>query len=251
MRAVFFGSIGTIVETSELQRAAFNEAFLLHGLRWHWERGTYQSLLGQAGGAARIARYATQKDERVDHISIHATKSRLFHRALRARRLDLRPGVMDVCAWAKSRGMALALVTTTDRAIVAALLEASFGADDVPFDLISAADPSLKPKPSPDTYRKALADVDLDPGTVLAIEDNADGLKAARAAGLTTVAFPGANTFATTVNRKGSPISSGEPRVSSERIDADALATTDLLVTLSALLAFAPSRAPLANQLSV
>lgn len=51
MTALLFGSIGTIADTSELQREAFNAAFLRHGLDWSWDRATYRALLTTAGGA--------------------------------------------------------------------------------------------------------------------------------------------------------------------------------------------------------
>ncbi|MFT7179418.1 MAG: phosphoglycolate phosphatase-like HAD superfamily hydrolase, partial [Oceanospirillaceae bacterium] len=35
-KAILFGSIGTLVETSELQRRAFNQAFSEAGLDWNW-----------------------------------------------------------------------------------------------------------------------------------------------------------------------------------------------------------------------
>ena len=50
MRALFFGSIGSIVETSELQCQAFNEAVAEHALNWHWDQATYQGLLSLGGG---------------------------------------------------------------------------------------------------------------------------------------------------------------------------------------------------------
>ena len=34
-KAILFGSIGTIVETSELQRKSFNQAFFEAGLDWN------------------------------------------------------------------------------------------------------------------------------------------------------------------------------------------------------------------------
>ena len=38
MSAILFGSISTLADTSEMQRAAFNEAFRAHGLDWSWSR---------------------------------------------------------------------------------------------------------------------------------------------------------------------------------------------------------------------
>lgn len=43
------------------------------------------------------------------------------------------------------------------------------------------------PKPDPQVYRVALKDLGLRPEAVVAVEDSADGLRAARAAGLATV----------------------------------------------------------------
>jgi phosphoglycolate phosphatase-like HAD superfamily hydrolase len=58
MSAILFGSIGTIADTSELQRQAFNQAFKAHGLDWCWDREEYLTLLEKSGGQKRIADYA-------------------------------------------------------------------------------------------------------------------------------------------------------------------------------------------------
>ena len=58
MPALLFGSISTLADTSEEQRAAFNEAFARHGVDWRWERDEYRQLLTSNGGAARIAEFA-------------------------------------------------------------------------------------------------------------------------------------------------------------------------------------------------
>ena len=44
-KAILFGSIGTLIETSELQRNAFNQAFSENGLDWDWNPAQYQDLL--------------------------------------------------------------------------------------------------------------------------------------------------------------------------------------------------------------
>lgn len=45
MRAIIFGSIGTLVETSDLQRRAFNAAFAEAGLAWVWDEAPYRAML--------------------------------------------------------------------------------------------------------------------------------------------------------------------------------------------------------------
>ena len=60
IKALIFGAIGTVTETSELQRHAFNAAFAAHKLTWHWDSDSYRAMVaGQAasvGGTTRIAR---------------------------------------------------------------------------------------------------------------------------------------------------------------------------------------------------
>ena len=87
MPAMFFGSISTIADTSELQRQAFNDAFAEHGLDWHWDRDAYQALLQSSGGSDRVAEYARSKGDSVDAEAVHRTKSELFQQRL----ADCRP----------------------------------------------------------------------------------------------------------------------------------------------------------------
>ena len=62
-KALLFGSIGSIVETSEIQRRSFNEAFKQYGLEWNWTKREYLSLLSKSGGKDRISRYAKKKKD--------------------------------------------------------------------------------------------------------------------------------------------------------------------------------------------
>ena len=48
-KALLFGSIGTIVETSEIQRKSFNSAFRIAGLKWNWTKEIYKNLLNKSG----------------------------------------------------------------------------------------------------------------------------------------------------------------------------------------------------------
>ena len=80
-KALLFGSIGTLVETSEIQRKSFNEAFKKKGLNWYWTKEEYIKLLNKSGGSDRIKEYAKKKNRnnltsilptyRLDHINIH------------------------------------------------------------------------------------------------------------------------------------------------------------------------------------
>jgi HAD superfamily hydrolase (TIGR01509 family) len=191
MPALLFGSIGTVAETSELQRAAFNEAFAAHDLDWEWSQDEYQHLLEKSGGEKRIAEYAAEKGDDVDAAAVYATKSELFQKKLADSHPGARPGVAETIAAAKDDGYKVALVTTTSRENVEALgagIE-PLSLDD--FDLTVDKSEVSDPKPDSAAYRYAVDKLGVEPAECVAIENNLDGVSAAKAAGLTCVAFPG------------------------------------------------------------
>src|ERR1700761_12564 len=53
-RALIFDVDGTMAETEEVHRQAFNEAFAQTGIEWCWGRTIYKELLRTAGGKERI-----------------------------------------------------------------------------------------------------------------------------------------------------------------------------------------------------
>lgn len=195
MSAILFGSIGTIAETSELQRQAFNTAFARYGLDWHWSQDEYRSLLQKSGGQQRIEAYGRSLGQAVDAAAVHGLKSEIFQTALQTAPLELRAGVGRTIQAAMQRNVRLALVTTTSPQNVASLLTAlERRTDIVDFDLVLDASWVERPKPAGDVYRLALEKLAAEPGTCVAVEDNLPGLAAARSAGLACVAFPGENT---------------------------------------------------------
>ena len=194
MAAVLFGSIGTIADTSELQREAFNEAFREHGLGWNWSRDEYRQLLKDSGGAARIAGYAESRGDQVDAAAVHATKSELFQRKLRASHPAPRPGVVETIEAARGNGFKLALVTTTSADNVTAITEAMRTQVDIEsFDLVVDSSSVDQPKPDAEVYAFTLRHLDQQPNECVAVEDNVGGVRAAVSAGLTCIAFPGEN----------------------------------------------------------
>ena len=62
MKAILFGSIGTLIETSDLQREAFNQAFKEAGLDWYWDQEDYTKLLKKSGGTKRIEDFAEKNN---------------------------------------------------------------------------------------------------------------------------------------------------------------------------------------------
>ena len=157
MSAILFGSISTLVDTSELQRRAFNESFEAHGLDWQWSQPDYVAMLESNGGAQRIADYAESRGDDVDAEAVHATKSQIFQELLATTGLKPRPGVIATVNEAKRRDVKLGFVTTTSPENISALLEAlSPDIDADTFDLIVDRDSVDSPKPDAAAYLFAL-----------------------------------------------------------------------------------------------
>jgi phosphoglycolate phosphatase-like HAD superfamily hydrolase len=95
-KAILFGSIGTLIETSELQRNAFNQAFSENGLDWNWNPAQYQDLLKKSGGRQRIEDFAAQQGIEVDASKLHDEKTKIFDDLMVSGDVLLRPGVANL-----------------------------------------------------------------------------------------------------------------------------------------------------------
>jgi HAD superfamily hydrolase (TIGR01509 family) len=190
--AVLFDVDGTLAETEERHRQAFNGAFAHFGLAEAWSVPTYRRLLRVTGGKERIAaglRESGRDPAAAAVAHIHAHKTELFVAGVRAQPIALRPGVRRLLRGAADCGAMLGLATTTTEANVGALLAPHFGDSwRSLFGVIVAGDRVARKKPSPDVYLAALSALGIDAGQVVAIEDSQAGVRAARAAGVTAIA---------------------------------------------------------------
>lgn len=200
LQAVIFGAIGTIVETSDLQRQAFNAAFQSAGLDWNWTPETYRTLLKINGGRNRILAYRNADAARADVTEekiakLHKAKTDFYVAMLDNTPISPRPGVvalMDACANANIR---VAFCTSTYPENVAAIGSALDGLLSLDrFATIVTLDKIDRPKPAPDAYHYCLEQLNLQADEVVAIEDTPASLAAAKAAGIKTIATPGATT---------------------------------------------------------
>ena len=188
--ALIFDVDGTLAETEELHRQAFNQAFARHGLDWQWDRAVYKDLLRVTGGKERIRAYHGRlriapplSDQ--DVAELHRIKTSHYAELVETGCCPLRPGVAELLAAAKARGQRLAIATTTSHGNIDALLSGPLGkrwAAD--FDAIVAGDDIRHKKPAPDVYLDVLARLKLDASNCVAIEDSANGLIAASRANI-------------------------------------------------------------------
>ncbi|MEM9825718.1 MAG: HAD-IA family hydrolase [Planctomycetota bacterium] len=196
MRALFFGSIGSIIESSEVQREAFNRAFAENGLDWRWSRAEYQQMLVVSGGRRRISEEAKRREQIVDAEQLHQCKTRIFQSMMREGTAEPRPGVVESIAFAKQHGLFVGVVTSTSSENVNSIFAAMHGRlKRDQFDVIVDIDDCKDSKPAPDCYRVAMDRLGVSEDECVAIEDNADGVTAAKNAGVLCIATPGLNTI--------------------------------------------------------
>ena len=133
LKALLWDVDGTLADTEEAHRTAFNQAFEEAGFGWRWNRKTYRELLRVAGGRERMEHYmrTCQGDPAGDPAEtarrLHPRKTEIYNELLRAGKVTLRPGVARLVEEAKKAGLVQAVVTTTSPANVRVLLEQGLG----------------------------------------------------------------------------------------------------------------------------
>jgi HAD superfamily hydrolase (TIGR01509 family) len=201
LQALIFDVDGTLADTEEVHLAAFNHAFAQEGLGWHWSVEQYTKLLGISGGKERMRHFWQCQNPDVTELEagalsamldrLHEIKTAWYEAAVNAGAVSLRPGVLALMTEARAQGLHLAIATTTSPVNVAALLRNAMGSD-WRSQFLALGDASTAPlkKPHPQVYLQVLRDMGLTARACVAFEDSANGLKAARSAGLATVITP-------------------------------------------------------------
>ena len=194
LRALIFDVDGTLAETEDLHRQAFNRAFAELGLPWRWDPALYSDLLTVMGGKERLSHYIDTRhpgEAAAFHArapEIHARKTVAYGQLVAENGLPLRPGIARLIGEARDAGLRLAVATTTSRPNVDRLVAANFPAGTAPFDVIAAGDEAERKKPAPDVFLLALARLDIPAAEAVAFEDSTAGIGSARAAGLPVLA---------------------------------------------------------------
>jgi HAD superfamily hydrolase (TIGR01509 family) len=199
LEALIFDVDGTLADTEETHRQAFNAIFMQYELGWEWSPSRYAELLNVSGGQERLAVFVDslkvpeRERDRLRGLvpAIHREKTRLFNELIADGRARFRPGVARLIGEAREAGLKLAIASTTTSANVDALIRTNLGPDARRhFAAIACGDQVPDKKPAPDLYRLVLGELGLPAAVCVAFEDSGNGVKAAKAAGLFTVATP-------------------------------------------------------------
>ena len=229
LKALIFDVDGTLATTeSDGHLRAFNEAFKLLNLGWHWDNATYSELLHISGGKERIAHFIEHFQPsgqdlggEIDIAKIHQLKTDIFVGYVAQGCVSIRTGVARLVDEAIECGLRLAIATTTSMQNVEAILAG--GGLSSKFELIAAGDVVQNKKPAGDIYQFVLDEMGLSANECIVFEDSAVGFASASSVGIKTVVtlseytkstvFEGALVVVDHLGEKGEPfeVISGNP----------------------------------------
>jgi HAD superfamily hydrolase (TIGR01509 family) len=200
MPALIFDCDGVLADTErDGHLPAFNQTFAEFGVPVQWSDTDYAEKVKIGGGKERMRSILTpelatelglplEPDTWGDTIQAwHRRKTAIYTERVAAGGLPGRPGIRRVTEEAAAAGWTLAVASTSAEESVRAVLRHAVGPELADRFRVFAGDIVPAKKPAPDIYLHALRELGVDPADTLVIEDSANGLQAALAAGLATV----------------------------------------------------------------
>jgi HAD superfamily hydrolase (TIGR01509 family) len=183
LQAVLFDMDGLLVDSEPLWFEV--ECQVMARLGGQWSSADQAPLVG--GSLRRTVRYLLERAARpasADDVARWLTDG--MAGLLASRSLPMLPGASELLAEVRAAGVPHALVTSSERPIMDAVLS-QIGDG---FAVTVCADDVSRGKPDPEPYLRAAARLGADPRRSVALEDSPNGVAAAEAAGCLLVAVP-------------------------------------------------------------
>ena len=198
--ALIFDCDGVLADTERYGHLpAFNETFAEVGLAVRWSEDEYAELVKIGGCKERMASMLTPgfvasaglpadaAEQKAMLADWHKRKTARYTARVASGEMPPRPGISRIVEEAAAAGWQLAVASTSSEASVRAVLEHAVGPDRAADFAVFAGDAVDRKKQAPDIYLLALRELGTDAADAIVVEDSANGLRAALAAGLTTV----------------------------------------------------------------
>lgn len=184
MKALIFDFDGTILDTEQAEYTAWTHTYARYGgeLSLH-------DYLPWVGTAEAIFDPYTHLEAQIgpyDREAFDRERGEMLHSLLE--RLEPLPGVLECLDQARKLGLKLAVASSSSAAWVLRHLQQH--------DLLQAFDQVItreyveRTKPDPALFLKAAEVLEVAPAECVAIEDSLNGVRAAKAAGMFTIAVP-------------------------------------------------------------
>jgi HAD superfamily hydrolase (TIGR01509 family) len=196
LKGIIFDVDGTIADTEEIHRQAFNQTFIEFNIDWHWSVDDYHKLLSISGGKERFKKCLDEdktlrnKLDNPDEFikELHNRKSENYRALLASDGIQLRPGIARLIKEARDSGLKLGVATSSSTANLRILINKTLNVEpEELFDAIVSNDIVSDQKPLPALYIRVLNDLGLSADSCIAIEDTRNGNLSALNAGLHTI----------------------------------------------------------------
>jgi HAD superfamily hydrolase (TIGR01509 family) len=183
LRALLFDFDGLVLDTETAELRSWEELWQEHGQRFPVER--FLAEIGTVGGYGA----SSALEQLVGPLDPERLARRSARKLALVEAEQLLPGVAELLEQARAGGVSTAIVSSSSRRWVEGQLGRLGYADS--FDTFVCGDHDReRSKPRPTLYLEALATLGVAAGEAIAFEDSPNGVKAALAAGIFTVAVP-------------------------------------------------------------
>jgi len=203
LKALILDVDGTLAETADVKRAAFNQAFAEIGIDWIWGRAVFQQIHVSAAPGNEANFYARLRHpELALKLSrngalgrIQSRQQDIYRGLLEAGAAQLRPGIARLLAEAVTGRVKLALCSTGPRQDFEMLLFNQFGHEMVDALAASVSAEDVPTRSLMHAYQLCLKRLGITAQQALVIDDSGPGCAAAARLGLTVIATPGRYTI--------------------------------------------------------
>jgi HAD superfamily hydrolase (TIGR01509 family) len=185
VRALLFDFDGTMLETESSSYGSWRDLLAEHD--FELTHDDWQAAVGTINGVDPVALLEDHLGTTVDRDELVA-RQRALHREMLVEEV-LRPGIERIVDEARGCGVATAIVTSASERWVRMHLR-RLGLEEDWEHIIAADGDPHRAKPAPLLYEEALELLGAVPEEGVAVEDSPNGVAAAKAAGLTAIAFP-------------------------------------------------------------
>lgn len=187
--ALVFDFDGIVIDTETPDFVTWRDAFEDHGVSL--DRELWEGFIGSGLGSFDVSRHLEELVGRpIDIETVRVERRARYLATVEAN--PVLPGVKDMIAEARARGLKLGVASSSTREWV----EGHLGRRGLlgHFDAVRCRDDVAATKPDPELFTAAVAALGVDPECAIAIEDSANGVTAAKRAGLFCVVIPNAMT---------------------------------------------------------
>ena len=185
IRAFLFDFDGLVLDTETPSLAGWQRLYREHGHELPLDR--WAQAVGTHGAWDPMAHLEELVGSPLARAALNERRS--AHELSLIEAEDLRPGIIEYFAAARRHGLKRAIVSSSTRTWVDMHLHRL--EQVVGWDAILTADrDASRAKPAPTLYLEALEQLELAAHEAVAFEDSANGVRAARAAGIFCVAVP-------------------------------------------------------------